>query len=249
MADWFPLILYILGAILAVVLIWAFIELALTLRRTRATVKDLDPVIDKVNSIAESLEPSSKRIDPLFERVSLTVDAVNLEIMRADQILSDVSDVTGTLSGTITKVTDITDAPLNLLSSAAEKVRDIFSGKRPAGSSAVGLATESSGDRDSNQASDDFESVTSTGSPEPARNAEVCVGEQDPIQRQGTQEKPKKDKAPVTTHKISDNGYFNYPQTTATSADNTANAVESKAVVDTMVSGKADPVDFNPDVS
>ena len=249
MADWFPLVLYILGAILAVVLIWAFIELALTIRRTRTTIKDLDPVIEKVDSIAASLEPSSKRIDPLLERVSLTVDAVNLEIMRADQILSDVSDVTGTLSGTITKVTDITDAPLNLINSAAEKVRDIFSGKKSKRSSTVGLAAESSGDWVGHHASDDLGSVADTGSAEQEGNAEVCAGEHPPTQSEVALEKSKKEKASASTHKISDSGYFNYPQTTATSTGNTATAVESKAVADTRVSGKADPVDFNPDIS
>jgi hypothetical protein len=65
-----------------------------------------------------------------LERVSLTVDAVNLEIMRADQILSDVSDVTGVASGAARKVSDLTEAPLNLLTSATDKLRSVFVDKK-----------------------------------------------------------------------------------------------------------------------
>lgn len=233
MADWFPLILYILGAILVVVLIWAFIEFALTIRRTRTTVKNLDPTIEKVNSIIASLEPSSKRIDPLLERVSLTVDAVNLEIMRADQILSDVSDVTGTLSGTITKVTDITDAPLNLLSSAADKVRDIFTGKKSTAEPAEGLMAKASENRDVS---------TSTGQVDDVHEPESA---ERPNDVDGSAPKEQ-----VATRKISGSGYFNYPQTTpAKMSDDAISAVEDELDVDASRSGKADPVDFNPDVS
>jgi hypothetical protein len=79
-----------------------------------------------VNNTLDALQPALKRVDPLMERVSLTIDAVNLEIMRADQILADVSDVTNVASGAVKKVSDITDAPLNLLTSATDKVRSIF---------------------------------------------------------------------------------------------------------------------------
>jgi uncharacterized protein YoxC len=123
----FQVVLIGVGIIALLVLAIALIELIRTLRRVRKTVNDLEPTIIQVNNSLETLEPALKRVDPLMERVSLTVDAVNLEIMRADQILADLSDVTNVASGAVKKVTNITEAPLNILSSATDKVRKIFS--------------------------------------------------------------------------------------------------------------------------
>ncbi|MDR3315419.1 MAG: hypothetical protein LBS98_02900 [Coriobacteriales bacterium] len=119
-------ILIIVASILVLVFIIVGIEAIRTLRRARKTMDDLAPTLTRVNNALDTIEPALKRIDPLLERASLTVDAVNLEIMRADQILADISEVTSVTSGTVRKVAGVTDAPLNLLTSATEKVRNIF---------------------------------------------------------------------------------------------------------------------------
>ncbi|MDR3036822.1 MAG: hypothetical protein LBU31_00195 [Coriobacteriales bacterium] len=121
--------------LLLVVLIVAAIEIIRTVRKVRRTVDDVMPSLSdavvKFNGAFDTLEPSLKRIDPLLERVSLTVDAVNLEIMRADQILADISDVTDVASGTAKRVSGIAEAPLNLLTSATDKIRSVFSDRKP----------------------------------------------------------------------------------------------------------------------
>ena len=133
------------GTVLVLVVIYAVFELIRTLRWVRYTAEDLqpsikqatevlealEPTVKKATDILETLGPTMKRIDPLMERVSLTVDAVNLEIMRADQILANLTDVTDVASSAAKKVNVITDAPLNLLTSATDKVRNIFSDRKP----------------------------------------------------------------------------------------------------------------------
>jgi uncharacterized protein YoxC len=116
-------------AILVFVLIIVGFQAVSTMRQAKQLMKNLQPTIKRVNNTLDEIQPAIQRVDPLLERVSLTVDAVNLEIMRADQILADIGEITGTASETVDKVSAITDAPLNLLNSATDKVRTIFSGK------------------------------------------------------------------------------------------------------------------------
>jgi len=127
------LILQILLGIIAlfvIVLIILAINFIKTVRKVNRTIDSIEPTIEKVNATIDSLQPAIQRVDPLLERVSLTVDAVNLEIMRADQILADISEVTEVASSAVGKVAEITDAPLNLLTSASDKIRNTFGGKR-----------------------------------------------------------------------------------------------------------------------
>jgi hypothetical protein len=101
-----------------------------TVRKINTTIDDISPSIAKVNQTIDALQPAIQRVDPLLERVSLTVDAVNLEIMRADQILADLGEVTDVASDAVGRVAEITDAPLNRLTSASDKMRNFFSGNR-----------------------------------------------------------------------------------------------------------------------
>ena len=243
MTEWLPQALYILGGILVIVFIWAGIELALTLNRTRKTISDLDPTIEKLNSMSATLEPASKRIDPLIERVSLTVDAVNLEIMRADQILSDVSDVTGSLSGTVSKVTDLTDAPLNLLTSAAEKVRDVLGGRK---ATKAALSSPSKPDVEADVADQSVAEDT-------AADVEAAATTKARVERElagDASDARKAEAKAASVRRISDNGYFNYPQTTSPTTPEVNPAPGApEVVVEDPLGRKADPVDFSPDVS
>lgn len=126
MNDLAMLVLLIVIIIFVIVLIVLAVHFIGTVRKLNKTIDDIQPAIDSANKMLEDIQPAVKRIDPLMERVSLTVDAVNLEIMRADTILSDISEVTSTATDAVGKVAEITDAPLNLLNAATDKVRDLF---------------------------------------------------------------------------------------------------------------------------
>lgn len=127
--------------VVGVALVWLIVELVSTLRKTRKTVDDLraqvepvlesanrmtadlEPAVKHVNQMAAQLEPAVAKVDPLMERVTLTVDAANLEIMRVDQILEDVTQITGTVSNTLDTVDTVTSAPLELVSSVTDRMR------------------------------------------------------------------------------------------------------------------------------
>ena len=66
------------------------------------------------------------RVDPLVERLSLTVDAANLELMRVDQILEDVTQITDSVSKAAGAVDTVTSAPIDLVNSLTRKLRSKF---------------------------------------------------------------------------------------------------------------------------
>lgn len=96
-------------AILVAIIIWAVIELALSFRRVRKTLDGVDETV--------------KKADPLIDHATLTVDAVNLEIMRLDQILEDVEQVTDTASNAVDAVDTVVNAPREIATSVADFVR------------------------------------------------------------------------------------------------------------------------------
>lgn len=140
----------IIYVVVGVFLVWLIAELALTMRRTRKTVAEvqkqvepvianveritteLEPAVESVRAITAQLEPSIAKVDPLLDRVTLTVDAANLEIMRVDQILEDVTQITGSVSNTLDTVDAVTNAPLELVSSVTDKIRSVV---KPSGAS------------------------------------------------------------------------------------------------------------------
>lgn len=120
--------------LVGVALIWFVVELAKTVKSTRQTVdelqKQITPTLEHVEQITNDLQPAVAKIDPLIERVSLTVDAANLELMRVDQILEDVNDVTDTASNAASAIDSVTSAPAELVTAVSDKVRGLLKGHR-----------------------------------------------------------------------------------------------------------------------
>ena len=135
-----PIVYIVVGA----GLIWFVVELALTVRKARTTVgevqEQLEPTLANGKKMTDDIAPVTARVDPLVDRVALTVDAANLEIMRVDQILEDVSQVTGSVTKTMDAVGTITNAPLDLVNSVTDKVRSKMK-KRDASTVSVDLGS------------------------------------------------------------------------------------------------------------
>lgn len=96
----------------------------------------LTPAIENIGSVAanleeitESLKPAAADIQPLVDRVALTVDAANLELMRVDQILENVGEITASLTSATAAVDTVTNAPMKLVSKASSSVRGVIKGK------------------------------------------------------------------------------------------------------------------------
>lgn len=121
--------LHIALIVLVAVGIWAVVELAITLRKTRSTVDNLDketndlikevsevttnanesimqlqPIIQKVDGMVTDLEPAVKKVDPLLDKTSTAIDMVTVDLASVNDILVDVSSVTDTATNVTSTV-------------------------------------------------------------------------------------------------------------------------------------------------
>ncbi len=127
------MILTIVFICVGIALVVLLVEAILAIRRARATIdnvqKQLEPTLAHVEQITNDIKPAIAKVDPLVDRVSLTVDAANLEMMRVDQILEDITQITDTASNAIEAVDNVASAPLDLMNNVSAKVRNIVKPK------------------------------------------------------------------------------------------------------------------------
>ena len=116
--------------------VWALVELALVLRRTRSAVDELDrtvselngtvtearPVVAKLDGMVDELQPALSQVEPLLKQANVAVEALSADLIEVNGVLRDVSQVTGTVSSASGAVSSLTDA-------ASDKVSKLF-GKR-----------------------------------------------------------------------------------------------------------------------
>ena len=122
--------------VLIVAGVWAVVELALVLRRTRGTVDTLDktvgklndtiddvrPVINKLDETVENLQPAIQQVEPLLQRSTIAVEALSADLIEVNGVLRDVSQITGGVS-------TASGAMSNIAGAATEKVQKLFNKK------------------------------------------------------------------------------------------------------------------------
>lgn len=91
---------------------------------TEAVKPAVDTLLDDVTEITSSVKPAVGKVDPLMDRATLTIDAVNLEIMRVDQVMEDVSTITGNLSKATSNIDAVSAVPFEFLANITDKVRN-----------------------------------------------------------------------------------------------------------------------------
>lgn len=132
--------------------IWALIELALTIKTSRKkvtevsknindTIEEIQPVIEKIDGVVDEIHPASKQLDPLLEKANVAVDALTVDLIQVDNILSDVSTVSNAASGVTNSVTagvtkafeSTANACAGLVEKYTNKEENLeISGKKPA---------------------------------------------------------------------------------------------------------------------
>lgn len=129
--------------VLVAAAVWAVVELALVLRRTRKSVEELTesvndtlgevrPVITKLDGVADELVPAAKQIEPILEKASTTVDLLNVDLVRVEAILSDVGTVTDTGARVTGAVSGAADAVASGVAGVVGKVAGKVSGRASA---------------------------------------------------------------------------------------------------------------------
>ncbi len=95
--------------------IWAVFELVATLRSTRKLADDLDA-----------------SLMPLLEKTDVTVDSINVELLRIDEIVTRVEEVTDRVNSTSRAVQEVANAPAEIVNEIAGRVRNAFKSRKHA---------------------------------------------------------------------------------------------------------------------
>ncbi|MEE8715871.1 MAG: hypothetical protein SOI26_00805 [Coriobacteriales bacterium] len=108
--------------LLAIAAVWAVVELAVTFRRARGTILNVDsavgdlkksvdgvieqvqPVITHVDEAVTQATPAIDNVAPLLTSATNAVDTLNSDLERIEEILTDASHVTGAASSATSAV-------------------------------------------------------------------------------------------------------------------------------------------------
>lgn len=117
-------LLQIALVVLVVVGVWALVELALVIRRSRSVVDELDktmaevndtlaetrPVVAKLDGALDELSPAIAQVEPLLKSANIAVDALSANLVEIEGVVRDVSSVTGAAASASNAVTSISDS-------------------------------------------------------------------------------------------------------------------------------------------
>lgn len=132
--------------VLVAAAVWAVVELAVTLRRSRSTMDQLDKTVDELNeTIAETkpviakldgtlddIQPAISRVEPLLESANVAVDALSANLVEVEAVVRDVSSLTGAAATAGSAVSGVAD-------SASEAVQRFLNRKKGAADPARAL--------------------------------------------------------------------------------------------------------------
>ncbi|MDO5044183.1 MAG: DUF948 domain-containing protein [Coriobacteriia bacterium] len=141
-------ILTIVLIVLVIAAIWFVAELALTMKRLRSTVETLDgavdemnkgvnatlgeiqPLITKLDTTIDNLQPTLKEIQPLLNKAGTTVDALSLDFLRLDEILADISDITNTAANASNATNSIASNAADVANTVLGKIKTKIGGSK-----------------------------------------------------------------------------------------------------------------------
>lgn len=126
--------LNILLIVLVGVAIWAVVELAITIRKARASVDEItrsandtigqvQPIIAKIDGAVDEIQPAVKQVDPIVSKAQGVIDQANESLGKVNTILGDVSTVSGTAAGVTNVVTQVTSAAADAATGLVSKIR------------------------------------------------------------------------------------------------------------------------------
>lgn len=88
-----------------------------------AVVLAVREAIVTMRSLRQFAEETRQRLNPVLEKADVTVDAVNAELLRVDAIITRFEDASERVSSASGTISDIVNAPTDLVSNVASRVR------------------------------------------------------------------------------------------------------------------------------
>jgi len=132
-----PVSVLVVVALVAAILLcacgtWAAIELARAARDVRAAARE-----------------AGNRLVPLLDKADVTVDAFNAELLRADAIITQFEEAGARVSQASGTLSDIVNAPAEIVSEVAERVRRAWKDRKRASEEGPAQQHPDSADLDS----------------------------------------------------------------------------------------------------
>lgn len=107
------------------VAIWALSEAVKTLRSVRVLSDDLDA-----------------RAVPLMDKLDVSVDAINMELLRIDAIVTRFEEISDRVDSTSRTVQDVANAPVEIVTDLADRVRRAWRTRKSAHPEGYGPVAE-----------------------------------------------------------------------------------------------------------
>lgn len=123
--------------VLVVAAVWAVVELALTIRRTRGVVDSLDktvgdlnntlaeaqPMVAKLDGAIDELTPALAQVEPILASSKTAVDALTSNLVEIEGVVRDISAVTGSMANASNAVSSVTDSAVGAVQKLVDKVK------------------------------------------------------------------------------------------------------------------------------
>jgi hypothetical protein len=104
------IVLYVALIVMSATAVWALVVVASTARSTRRLVDDL-----------------SGSLPPLIEKASATLDSLDAEMARVDEIVTQIEEVSDRVSFTTRAASEIVNAPVAAVVGLGDRARRFFS--------------------------------------------------------------------------------------------------------------------------
>jgi hypothetical protein len=118
-------VLIVVATVACGVAIWALAEAVKTLRSVRTLSDDLDV-----------------RVVPLLDKVDVSVDAINAELLRIDVIVTRFEEISDRVDATSRTVHDVANAPVEIVTDIADRVRHAWRSRKSAHPEGYGPSAE-----------------------------------------------------------------------------------------------------------
>lgn len=145
-------VLIVVATVLCGVAIWAITEFVKTAKSVRILSDDLDD-----------------GLVPLIAKADVTVDAANAELLRVDGIVTRMEEVTDRVSATSRTVQEVANAPVEIVTEFADRVRHAWKTRKTTTSAGEPEEAEPAAEQPEDETAPEAEPVATvaTSTPEP----------------------------------------------------------------------------------
>jgi uncharacterized protein YoxC len=136
-------LLAVAGIIALLALAFLFLRASRTLGLLDTTLTALNTTLDEASETMKDLRESAM---PVISKAGVTVDAINMELLRIDDIITSVEKATKKVEHTSSSITGIMNAPVDAVTEIAGRMRSAIKARRAEAQDARKAGAETTAD-------------------------------------------------------------------------------------------------------